>query len=38
VLVRPDGFIAWRSPGAVAVPEATLRDVLARILDQPRQP
>lgn len=28
VLVRPDGFVAWRSEGAVPDPEATLRDVL----------
>jgi 2-polyprenyl-6-methoxyphenol hydroxylase-like FAD-dependent oxidoreductase len=33
VLVRPDGFIAWRSPGAVTDPVGTLRDVLSRILD-----
>jgi hypothetical protein len=32
VLVRPDGFIAWRSPDGVADPDATLRSVLGRIL------
>ena len=32
VLVRPDGFVAWRAPGAVADPEATLRKVLAAVL------
>ncbi|MEU7059001.1 FAD-dependent monooxygenase [Streptomyces sp. NPDC046197] len=32
VLVRPDGFVAWRSPGAVPDPEATLRQVLAAVL------
>ncbi|MFC3573166.1 FAD-dependent oxidoreductase [Streptomyces yaanensis] len=32
VLVRPDGFVAWRAPGAVADPEATLREVLATVL------
>ncbi|MEU6577818.1 FAD-dependent monooxygenase [Streptomyces sp. NPDC046805] len=32
VLVRPDGFVAWRSTGAVPDPEATLRKVLATVL------
>ena len=32
VLVRPDGFVAWRSDGAVADPEEELRDVLSRLL------
>ncbi|GAA3170261.1 MULTISPECIES: FAD-dependent oxidoreductase [Streptomyces] len=32
VLVRPDGFVAWRAPGAVDDPEAALRDVLGRLL------
>ncbi|MEU7425400.1 FAD-dependent oxidoreductase [Streptomyces sp. NPDC048362] len=32
VLVRPDGFVAWRSAGAVADPEAELREVLAAVL------
>ncbi|MFC4036476.1 FAD-dependent oxidoreductase [Streptomyces polygonati] len=32
VLVRPDGFIAWRSPGPDADPEATLSGVLERVL------
>ncbi|MBW8800022.1 MAG: FAD-dependent monooxygenase [Streptomyces sp.] len=32
VLVRPDGFVAWRSEGAVSDPEGELRDVLARVL------
>ncbi len=32
VLVRPDGFVAWRAPGAVADPEASLREVLATVL------
>ncbi|MER6355009.1 FAD-dependent monooxygenase [Streptomyces sp. NPDC001634] len=32
VLVRPDGFVAWRAEGAVADPEATLRDVLTTVL------
>ncbi|MFF7199635.1 FAD-dependent oxidoreductase [Streptomyces sp. NPDC008141] len=32
VLVRPDGFVAWRSPGAAADPEATLRKVLTEVL------
>ncbi|WP_406435041.1 FAD-dependent monooxygenase [Streptomyces sp. NBC_00631] len=32
VLVRPDGFVAWRSEGAAPDPEAELREVLARVL------
>ncbi|MEU9112520.1 FAD-dependent monooxygenase [Streptomyces sp. NPDC048483] len=32
VLVRPDGFVAWRSEGMVADPEATLDEVLAAVL------
>jgi len=32
LLVRPDGFIAWRSHGAMPDPSATLAGVLARIL------
>ncbi|MEU4261688.1 FAD-dependent oxidoreductase [Streptomyces argenteolus] len=32
VLVRPDGFVAWRSEAAVADAEATLRDVLTVLL------
>jgi putative polyketide hydroxylase len=32
VLVRPDGFVAWRAPGAVPDPEAALRKVLATLL------
>ncbi|MHC3467748.1 FAD-dependent oxidoreductase [Streptomyces sp. 7R007] len=31
VLVRPDGFVAWRSPGPVADAESTLRQVLATV-------
>jgi hypothetical protein len=31
VLVRPDGFVAWRSRGAPAEPMAALRDAMARI-------
>ncbi|MEV6651943.1 FAD-dependent monooxygenase [Streptomyces sp. NPDC051219] len=34
VLVRPDGFVAWRSAGAVTDPEATLHDILATLLDR----
>jgi len=34
VLVRPDGHIAWRSPGAVPDPSATLTEVLTRILSR----
>ncbi|HEX6965252.1 MAG TPA: FAD-dependent monooxygenase [Gemmatimonadaceae bacterium] len=31
VLVRPDGYIAWRSPSAANDPEAMLTEVLSRI-------
>ncbi|MFJ2395815.1 FAD-dependent oxidoreductase [Streptomyces sp. NPDC087843] len=34
VLVRPDGFVAWRSEGPSADPGATLRDVLVALLDR----
>ncbi|MGW0633293.1 FAD-dependent oxidoreductase [Streptomyces sp. NPDC002758] len=32
VLVRPDGYVAWRASGAVRDPEPTLRKVLATLL------
>jgi putative polyketide hydroxylase len=32
-LVRPDGFVAWRSPDPVADAESTLRQVLTEVLD-----
>ncbi|WP_307123126.1 FAD-dependent monooxygenase [Streptomyces sp. B1I3] len=32
VLVRPDGFVAWRAEGAVADPAATLDDALTALL------
>jgi hypothetical protein len=32
VLVRPDGYVAWRSRNGVANPEAALRDVFDRLL------
>ncbi|MER6035472.1 MULTISPECIES: FAD-dependent monooxygenase [unclassified Streptomyces] len=32
VLVRPDGFVAWRATGAVPDPEGVLREVLAAVL------
>ncbi len=32
VLVRPDGFVAWRSPHGVPAPEAVLADVVDRVL------
>jgi putative polyketide hydroxylase len=35
VLVRPDGFVAWRSQGPVPAPEATLRKVMAAVLRLP---
>jgi putative polyketide hydroxylase len=36
VLVRPDGYIAWRTTGNSADPAATLGDVLTRILFRSR--
>ncbi|MFD9219429.1 FAD-dependent oxidoreductase [Streptomyces sp. NPDC060064] len=32
LIVRPDGFVAWRSAGAVADPEATVREVMTKLL------
>jgi hypothetical protein len=32
VLVRPDGYVAWRADGDLGDPERTLRDALHRIL------
>ncbi|MEU5658949.1 FAD-dependent monooxygenase [Streptomyces sp. NPDC047737] len=32
VLVRPDGFVAWRSEGAAADPEGTLYEVMTTLL------
>ena len=34
VLVRPDGFVAWRSEGPSADPEAVLREALSALLDR----
>ncbi|MFE4551530.1 MULTISPECIES: FAD-dependent oxidoreductase [unclassified Streptomyces] len=34
VLVRPDGFVAWRSAGPSPDPGATLREVLVTLLDR----
>ena len=34
VLVRPDGFVAWRREGPSANPEAELRDALSALLDR----
>jgi putative polyketide hydroxylase len=31
-LIRPDGFVAWRSRGRAPLPEDTLRQVLTRAL------
>ncbi|WHZ25809.1 MAG: Polyketide hydroxylase WhiE VIII [Nitrospira sp.] len=36
VLVRPDGFVAWRSRNGPAEPERVLNDVLARIASESR--
>jgi len=35
VLVRPDGYVAWRSPSLTREPAATLRAALAAILARP---
>ncbi|OJY38843.1 FAD-dependent oxidoreductase [Pseudonocardia sp. 73-21] len=35
VLVRPDGFVAWRAPGVGADPGAELLGALARVLSLP---
>ncbi|MYR45238.1 FAD-dependent monooxygenase [Streptomyces sp. SID5910] len=35
VLVRPDGFVAWRAPGPAPDPAAMLRQVLASVLSLP---
>ncbi|GAA0941754.1 FAD-dependent oxidoreductase [Nonomuraea longicatena] len=37
LLVRPDGFVAWRSPGAGDRPEDLLRTVLGRITARDRE-
>ncbi|MER7052258.1 FAD-dependent monooxygenase [Streptomyces sp. NPDC000351] len=34
VLVRPDGFVAWRSPGPAPDPEAMLRQVVNTVLSR----
>lgn len=35
ILVRPDGFVGWRSHDAVADPVAALRTIMGQILDRP---
>ena len=35
VLVRPDGYVAWRSRSGAGAPTVELRTVLAQILDRP---
>ncbi len=35
LLVRPDRFVAWRSPGAAADSAGELRDALAKVLHRP---
>jgi hypothetical protein len=37
LLVRPDGYVAWRSPGPSRDPGATLRSVLAAVLAVPER-
>ncbi|TDC05301.1 hypothetical protein E1267_20040 [Nonomuraea longispora] len=34
VLVRPDGYVAWRSPDPVEDPAATLERVMQQILSR----
>jgi putative polyketide hydroxylase len=34
VLVRPDGFVAWRSDGAAAEPQQELEKILGQVLDR----
>jgi hypothetical protein len=36
VLVRPDGFIAWRSPALASEPAVTLRTALAAVASATR--
>ncbi|MFF4394055.1 FAD-dependent oxidoreductase [Streptomyces sp. NPDC001480] len=38
VLVRPDGFVAWRAQGPVEEPVETLEDVLNTVLARPSKP
>lgn len=38
VLVRPDGFVAWRSEGASEDPESALRAALTAVLDRDARP
>ncbi|MEU8582157.1 FAD-dependent oxidoreductase [Streptomyces abikoensis] len=38
LLIRPDGFVAWRSDEAADAPRAVLTEVLDRILARPAQP
>ncbi|MBX3503288.1 MAG: hypothetical protein KF889_27910 [Alphaproteobacteria bacterium] len=38
VLVRPDGYVAWRSASAVRDPQQCLSDVAARLLGRALQP
>ncbi|MEU5595274.1 FAD-dependent monooxygenase [Streptomyces sp. NPDC020298] len=38
VLVRPDGFVAWRAPGPAEEPAQTLEDVLNTVLARTRKP
>jgi len=32
VIVRPDGFVGWRSTGAASAPESVIRRVLQSLL------
>jgi hypothetical protein len=34
VLIRPDGYVAWRSRGGSQDPAGLLRDVLGRVLQR----
>jgi putative polyketide hydroxylase len=37
VLVRPDGFVAWRSPTLSNIPAPLLEEVFNRMLARPAQ-
>jgi 2-polyprenyl-6-methoxyphenol hydroxylase-like FAD-dependent oxidoreductase len=38
VLIRPDGFVAWRTSALTATPGSDLAQVLSRILGRPTEP
>jgi Aromatic-ring hydroxylase, C-terminal len=38
VLIRPDGFVAWRASALTSTPQPLLDQVLSRILCRPTAP